>query len=189
MSSPFLSRVRSVCRLRGYSLRTEDTYIYWIKQFIYFTGKRHPADCGPKEVEEFLTYLAVVRHVAINTQRLALNALVFVYRHVLDQDLGDLGFSLATKQRQLPSVLTPSQIRRILEFLDGRNKLIFEILYGSGLRISECLRLGMGFFVSSLWSMQSPTHRAGLSLPFTCFRAQKSTEARCNRKRSEQTQN
>lgn len=123
------------------SLRTEETYIYWTKQFIYFTDKKHPSICGTEEVTAFLTYLALERHVAVNTQKIALNALVFVYRHVLKQDLGDLGFKLAGKQRQLPIVLNPHEIKKILDNLEGRNKLIFEMLYGSGLRVSECLRL------------------------------------------------
>jgi len=141
MQSPFLESVSAACRLRAYSLRTEETYIYWTKQFIYFTDKKHPNTCGTKEVTEFLTYLAQERHVAVNTQKLALNALVFVYRHVLKMELGEMGFKLARKQRQLPVVLNPFEIKKILDCLEGRNKLIFEMLYGSGLRISECLRL------------------------------------------------
>lgn len=141
MSSPFLMNIRSVCRVRGYSLRTEETYLYWIKQYIFFTNKRHPNDCGADDVTAFLTFLAVKRHVSVNTQRVALNSLIFLYRHVLNQDLGDLGFTLATVERQLPSVLTAQQVAQILDQIQDRDRLIFEILYGSGLRISECLRL------------------------------------------------
>lgn len=141
MQSPFLESIRSACRLRGYSLRTEETYIYWTKQFVYFTGKKHPNTCGTEEVTAFLTHLAEKKNVAANTQKIALNALVFVYRHVIKQELGEMGFKLASKQRQLPVVLNPFEIKKILEQLEGRNKLIFEMLYGSGLRISECLRL------------------------------------------------
>ena len=141
MPSPFLESIRSACRLRAYSLRTEETYIYWTRQFIYFIEKKHPKDCGAEEVTAYLTHLAENRHVAVNTQKVVLNALVFVYRHVLNHDLGELGFKLASKQRQLPVVLNPSEIKKILDCLEGRNKLIFELLYGSGLRISECLRL------------------------------------------------
>ena len=163
MSSPFLGNVRSVCRVRGYSLRTENTYIYWIKQFIYFTGKRHPADCGAREVEAFLTHLAVVRHVSINTQRLALNAIVFVYRHVLNIDLGELGFSLSKRERQLPTVLTPEEVHRIFTHLSGRNRLIFEILYGSGLRISECLRLRIKDIDTNRFSINVHNGKGGKS--------------------------
>lgn len=141
MASPFLDAIRSNIRLRGYSIKTEKSYIGWIKRFIYFIGKRHPKDAGAPEVKAFLTWLASERDVAINTQKSALNALVFLYHKFLGQELGDLGFTLATRQRILPSVLTTQEVRSIIEQLEGRNKLIIELLYGSGLRVSECLRL------------------------------------------------
>lgn len=139
--SPFLEMVRGEIRLRGYSIRTEKSYLFWIRQFILFHQKRHPSEMGGAEVKAFLTWLAVTRNVAVNTQKVALNAVVFLYAKVLQQELGDLGFTLATKQRHLPVVLTPDEIIRILTQLEGRNRLIFELLYASGLRISECLRL------------------------------------------------
>ena len=114
MSSPFWRSIRSACRVRGYSLRTEETYLYWTKQYIYFVKKRHPRECGAVEVAAFLTYLAEVRHVSINTQKLALNSLVFVYKNVLGQELGELGFSLAKKQTPLPTVLSSQDIFQIL---------------------------------------------------------------------------
>lgn len=89
----------------------------------------------------FLSMLANERHVAVNTQKVALNALVFMYHKVFNQQLGDLGFTLASKQRSLPTVLSPKEVAGILEQLNGRNRLIIELLYGSGLRVSECLRL------------------------------------------------
>ena len=141
MASPFLDSVRSNIRLRGYSIKTEKSYIGWIKRFIYFIGKQHPKDVGAPEVKSFLTWLASERDVAINTQKSALNALVFLYHKFLGQELGDLGFTLATRQRILPSVLTTQEVRSIIEQLEGRNKPIIELLYGSGLRVSECLRL------------------------------------------------
>lgn len=140
-ASPFLEMVRGEIRLRGYSIRTEKSYLFWIKQFILFHQKRHPAEMAGAEVKAFLTWLAVKRQVAINTQKVALNAVVFLYSKVLKQELGDLGFTLAVKQRHLPSVLTPHEIRLILNQLQGRDRLIIELLYASGLRISECLRL------------------------------------------------
>lgn len=139
--SPFLEMVRSEIRLRGYSIRTEKSYLFWTRQFILFHQKRHPAEMGKEEVKAFLTWLAVARNVAVNTQKVALNALVFLYSKVLQQELGDLGFTLAVKQRHLPVVLTPDEVVRILAQLEGRNRLIFELLYASGLRITECLRL------------------------------------------------
>lgn len=141
MSSPFLAMVRRDIRLRGYSITTEKAYLHWIRRYIYFNHKQHPKELGGAEVKAFLSYLATNRQVAANTQKVALNALVFLYHKVLKIELGDLGFTLATKQRTLPVVLSATEIAAILSHLQGRNKLIIEILYGSGLRISECLRL------------------------------------------------
>lgn len=140
-TSPFLDNIRSEIRLRGFSIRTEKSYLFWIKRFILFHEKRHPDTMGATEVKAFLTWLAVSRGVAINTQKVALNAVVFLYHKVLQRDLGELGFTLATKQRHLPSVLTPSEVALVLQHLDERTRLIVELLYASGLRISECLRL------------------------------------------------
>ncbi|MFM2479831.1 integron integrase [Celerinatantimonas sp. YJH-8] len=139
--SPFLEDIRQNIRLRGYSIRTEKSYLYWIKAFILFKNKTHPSLMGAPEVTQFLSFLANQRHVAVNTQKVALNALAFLYQKYLHQNLGDLGFSLATKQRQLPVVLTPEEVSRILSLLSPEPALIIRILYGSGLRISECLRL------------------------------------------------
>ena len=141
MPSPFIEELRADMRLRGYSLKTEKSYLSWIRQFIYFHKKRHPNDMGAEEVKAFLSWLANERHVAVNTQKVALNALVYLYHKALNQELGDLNFSLATKQRSLPVVLSPEEVQRILNELTGRNKLIIELLYGSGLRVSEALRL------------------------------------------------
>lgn len=141
MPSPFLESVRAEIRLRGYSLRTEKSYIGWIRRFIYFIGKRHPQEAGAAEVKSFLSWLATDRHVAVNTQKVALNALIFLYHKVFKIDLGDLGFQLATKQRHLPTVLSPGEVRSILNSLEGRDRLILALMYGSGLRVSECLRL------------------------------------------------
>ncbi len=139
--SPFLARIQEEMRMRGYSIQTEKTYLYWIKAFINFQHKRHPDSMGKEEVAEFLSFIANKRNVAINTQKIALNALVYLYQKHLNKELGHLGFRYASKQRQLPSVLSTSEISQILGHLSGRNKLIVELLYGSGLRISECLRL------------------------------------------------
>jgi len=141
VSSRFIESIRQDMRLRGFSLSTEKAYLYWIRFYIRFTGKRHPTETGNNEVKAFLSYLANNRHVAINTQKVALNALVFLYHQFLKKELGDLGFTLATKQRTLPIVLSREDVSRIINVLDGRNKTIISLLYGSGLRISECLRL------------------------------------------------
>jgi integron integrase len=139
--SPFLNHIRQELRLRGYSLRTEKTYLHWIKRFIYFHRLTHPAQMGAQEVRTFLTSLANDSNVAINTQKTALNALAFLYHKVLNIKLGDLDFHHAKRHRRLPVVLTPSEVALILDQLDPRNRLIFSLLYGSGLRITECLRL------------------------------------------------
>jgi len=141
MPSPFIRSISQDMRLRGYALRTEKTYLHWIRRFIHFIEKQHPEQVGANEVKAFLTWLAAERKVAINTQKVALNALVYLYHKYLNRELGELGFTLATKQRHLPTVLTVDEVRQILHQLEGRNRLIIQLLYGSGLRVNECLRL------------------------------------------------
>ncbi|MEO9276074.1 integron integrase [Marinomonas sp. 5E14-1] len=140
-SSPFLNFIRSELRLRGYSLKTEKSYLYWIKYFIRYHQLKHPTNMGPEEVRDFLSFLAVEKNVAINTQKVALNALAFLYNKLLDQPLGNLGFQHAKQGRRLPIVLSPPEIQKIFFNLNERDHLIFSLLYGSGLRISECLRI------------------------------------------------
>ncbi|MBY7898781.1 phage integrase N-terminal SAM-like domain-containing protein [Vibrio fluvialis] len=141
LKSPFLKGLQEEMRMRGYSIRTEKTYLYWIKAFINFHHKRHPETMGTEEVAQFSTFLANKRNVAINTQKIALNALAYLYQKHLHHELGDLGFCYATKQRHLPTVLSQLEISLISNELHGRDRLIIERLYGSGLRVSECLRL------------------------------------------------
>lgn len=141
MPSPFMESVRAAIRLRGYSLKTEKTYLHRIRRYILFNNKAHPSSCGAAEVEAFLTDLSATRAVFANTQKVALNALVFLYRHVLGLELGELGFKLSHKQRRLPVVLTQHEVLAIFQHLTDRDLLIFQLLYGSGLRISECLGL------------------------------------------------
>ncbi|MEM7196674.1 MAG: integron integrase [Pseudomonadota bacterium] len=141
MSSPFLDSVRRDIRLRGYSMRTEKSYIYWIRGYIRFIGRRHPSDTGSAEVRDCLSWLANERHVTVNTQKVALNALVFLYEKFMNMPLGDLGFSLAKRPRSLPTVLSCIEVRKILQQTNGRNSVILRLMYGSGLRVSEALRL------------------------------------------------
>ena len=141
MPSQFLEEVRAAMRLRGYGIRTEQTYLTWIRRYINFTGRKHPKETGPEEVRAFLTWMAVKWEVSPNTQKVALNALSFLYNKHLGLEMGDLGFKLATPKRHLPSVLTQDEVRRILDVSNTRNRLVFQLLYGSGLRITECLRL------------------------------------------------
>ena len=141
LKSPFLNSIRMDMRQKGYALKTEKTYLYWIKYFIIFHKKQHPQNLGSSEVQQFLSYLANNQHVAINTQKVALNALAFLYNKFLDQPMGDIDFTPASKPRNLPTVLSISEVQRILQVLEERNRILFSLLYGGGLRINECLRL------------------------------------------------
>ncbi|NLW06034.1 MAG: integron integrase [Pseudomonadaceae bacterium] len=141
LKSPFLNAIRMDMRQKGYALKTEKTYLYWIKYFILFHKKRHPLTMGSEEVQQFLSYLANSKHVAINTQKIALNALAFLYNKYLQKPLGEIDFSPASKPRNLPVVLSIIEVQRILQVLNGRNLVLFSLLYGGGLRINECLRL------------------------------------------------
>lgn len=140
-SSPFLNEVRTSIRVRGMSMRTEKTYIYWIRNFIRYNKCRHPSEMGAIEVVQFLGHLASERNVAVNTQRIALNAIAYLYNQFLKQPLGDLEFKYASKPQRLPEVLMAPEVASILKEMTGRDKLIFSLLYGSRLRITECLRL------------------------------------------------
>lgn len=141
LKSPFLNSIRMDMRQKGYALKTEKTYLYWIKYFILFHKKQHPQNLGSPEVQQFLSYLANNKHVAINTQKIALNALAFLYNKFLEQPMGDIDFIPASKPRNLPTVLSIYEVQRILQVLEERNRTLFSLLYGGGLRINECLRL------------------------------------------------
>lgn len=139
--SVFINNIRQSIRMRGYSLKTEKTYAFWIADYIRYHRMQHPEKLGSKDVMSYLSYLANSRDVAINTQKVALNALAFMYNQYLGIPLGNLNFHFAKQERNLPTVLSASEVFCILDNLSGRDNLIFSILYGSGLRISECLRL------------------------------------------------
>ena len=137
-----LDQVRETIRRKHYSLRTEATYIDWIKRYIFFHQKRHPAEMGAPEMEQFLNYLAVKRQVAASTQNQALSALVFLYREVLHQDFEWMEkLKRAKKPARLPVVLTELEVRQLMANLDGRDWLMASLLYGAGLRLMECVRL------------------------------------------------
>jgi integron integrase len=128
--------------VRRYSKRTIKSYIYWIRYFIVFHHKRHPAEMGAVEVEQFLTHLAVRRSVSVATQKIALNALAFLYNRILEQPFGDLGkFNRASRQAKLPVVLNRLEVERLLRRVTGISHLVASLLYGSGLRRSEAVRL------------------------------------------------
>ncbi len=140
--SPFLEEVRATIRLRHYSIRTESCYLDWVKRFIVFHNKRHPRDMAEVEVRAFLTHLALDRNVAPATQNQALNALSFLYKVVLERPLGEaIGFTRAKKKQKLPVVLSRDEVHSLLRELDGYHWLAACLMYGSGLRLMECLRL------------------------------------------------
>jgi integron integrase len=137
-----LDRVRDAVRARHLSRRTEEAYVAWIRRFVVFHDKRHPAAMGGPEITKFLTALAVDRHVAASTQNQALSALLFLYRDVLGVDLPWLdGIVRARRPERLPVVLTREEVRALLEGLEGVPRLMACLLYGAGLRVLECCRL------------------------------------------------
>ncbi|MEW6567095.1 MAG: integron integrase [Chloroflexota bacterium] len=137
-----LDQVRDAIRLKHYSIRTEESYVAWIKRFIFFHNKRHPLEMGTAEIEAFLTHLAVDLKVSSSTQNQALSALLFLYRHVLDHDVDfPLQAVRARRPHHLPTVLTRDEVAQLLGCLSGTHQLMAKLLYGSGLRLMECLRL------------------------------------------------
>ena len=141
-SPKLLDRMRAEIRVRHYSIRTEETYLDWARRFILFYNKRHPKDLGADEVQSFLSYLAVERKVSSSTQNQAKSALLFLYRDVLHIELPWLDEVIAAKMgKRLPVVLTPTEIRRLLNGMSGTMGLVASLLYGTGMRLLEGLRL------------------------------------------------
>jgi integron integrase len=140
-SKRFLDQVRTQLRGRGYAYSTEGTYLHWIIRFIRFHQKRHPDQMGKTEVEAFLNHLAVVGNVSPSTQRTALNALVYLYVKYLARPPAEYTFRMAKQTRRLPSVLSHEEVQSILLHLKGTPKLMVELLYGSGLRLQECITM------------------------------------------------
>jgi integron integrase len=137
-----LDQVSDVIRLKHYSIRTEQTYLNWIRRFILFHNKRHPAEMGEGEISEFLTHLAVDEKVAAATQNQALNAIVFLYREVVKRDLGEIrDITWAKRPARLPVVFTKEEAKSVLDQLEGTIWLMASLLYGAGLRLMECIRL------------------------------------------------
>lgn len=135
-------QVRDALRRKHYSYRTEKTYLHWIRRFIYFHHKRHPRDMAEPEVAAFLTHLAVARRVSASTQNQALNAILFLYKQVLQREIGLVqGVVRAKRPERLTVVLTREEVNRVLARLAGREWLMACLMYGAGLRVMECLRL------------------------------------------------
>ena len=137
-----LDQLRDRIRLKHYSIRTEHAYVDWVRRFVLFHGKRHPADMGAKEVEAFLTHLAVQGNVAASTQNQAKSAILFLYREVLGSELPWLdGVESAKRPQRLPVVLTEDEVEALLARMSGTCGLVARLLYGSGLRLLEAARL------------------------------------------------
>ncbi|UDM63860.1 integron integrase (plasmid) [Pseudoalteromonas piscicida] len=140
--SPFLNHIAEFMLTKQYSLRTVDTYLKWISSYIHFHDKRHPASMGDNEVVEYLDYLVLKRNVSPKTQATALNALSFLYKQIIKQDLcPNLTFIRSKRQSKLPIVMTPEEVKRLMSFLSKRYYLISGLMYGSGLRVMEAVQL------------------------------------------------
>jgi integron integrase len=135
-------RLRQAIRVRHYSYSTEKTYCHWVLDYILFHNKTHPKEMAEPEVRAYLSHLATNRRVAASTQKQALCAVVFLYKHVLEQPLGEIGpYAWSKKPRKLPVVLTRKEVQDVLERMDGPQQLIARLMYGTGMRISEALRV------------------------------------------------
>ncbi|NUO07724.1 MAG: integron integrase [Candidatus Brocadia sp.] len=137
-----LDQVRDAIRVKHYSMRTEEAYVYWIKRFIFYHEKRHPLHMGEAEVSKFLSHLAVEEKVSASTQNQALSAILFLYQEVLKQELGWINnVTRAKKPSHLPVVFTKEEAKSVLLRLEGTKWLMASLLYGAGLRLMECLGL------------------------------------------------
>ncbi len=137
-----IEQVRDDLRRRHYSYRTEETYVRWIKRFITFNDSKHPRSMREKEIEAFLTHLAVEGKVASSTQNQALNALIFLYHQVLQMELGGPVCAVRAKApKRLPTVMTKGEVGKVIVSMRGTHQLMAKLLYGCGLRLMECLRL------------------------------------------------
>lgn len=137
-----LDQMRERIRVKHYSIRTEETYLHWVKRYILFHHKRHPAEMGAPEVEAFLTHLATTANVSASTQNLALSSILFLYKEVLAVDLPWLeGVTRAKKPQRLPVVMTRDEVRQVLAHMQGTHHLMASLMYGTGMRLMECVRL------------------------------------------------
>jgi integron integrase len=140
-SPKFLEQLRLFIRAQNKAYTTEQAYIAWCRRFIYFHNKRDPRTMGPEDIERFLSHLAINNNVAINTQKTALNALMFMFNQFLKADIKELDFNYAKVPRNIPVVFTHDEALAVVAKLEGNYKLMANLMYGSGLRVSECVRL------------------------------------------------
>ena len=161
-----LDRLKEKIIKKGYSRTTEKTYLYWNKEYILFHKKKHPKDMGKKEIEEFLTHLAVDKNVSPTTQNQAFNAILFLYREILriDTKEWDIKALRAKRKEHMPVVLTKEEVKRVIFYMNGVYKLMLSLMYGCGLRMSELLRLRVkdidfGFKNVYIWDSKSQKDR------------------------------
>jgi integron integrase len=134
--------MRDALRSRHYSRRTEQAYCLWVRRYIRFHHMRHPREMGEREINAFLTDLAVEKRVSASTQNQALAGLLFLYRSVIGYEVGDLGGVIrARKPQRIPVVMTRDEVRAVLAQMDGDTRLMAQLMYGTGIRLMECLRL------------------------------------------------
>jgi integron integrase len=163
--SPFLLSIIEHMRNLRYAKRTIESYIHWIKYFINYSNKTHPALMGDYEVERFLSYLVNKKDVSAATQSLALNALSFLYKEILKNELSlALNFNQSRRSRKLPDVLTPTEIMKLLSLIPPQHHLLVSILYGSGLRLMEAIRLRVqdidfDYHCICVWNGKGSKHR------------------------------
>ena len=136
-----LDQIRIVMRVHHYSKRTEEAYVNWIKDFIYFHNRKHPSFLGANDIGSYISYLATQRNVSGSTQNQALCAIIFLYKHVLKKDINDIDIIWSKKPKRLPVVFTRDEVKEVLNNLEGIPWLVSSMLYGSGLRLLECLRI------------------------------------------------
>ena len=157
-----LDIVRDTIRFKHYSLSTERTYVHWIKHYIFFYNKKHPIDMGKREIEKYLTYLAVKNKVAPATQNQAFSALLFLYKEVLNVDMSEWNIQAlrAQERKRTPVVLTKDEVKLVMENLNGIYNLITMLMYGCGLRMNEVIKLrvkdiDLGFDKVYIWDSKS----------------------------------
>ncbi len=141
MAKKLLDQLRETLRIKHYSYRTEEAYVDWARRFILFHNKRHPAEMGAPQIQSFLAHLAQDRKVSASTQNQALSAILFLYREVLRKEIEPILLSSAKRPERLPTVLARDEVLHLINQLSGTHKLMAQLLYGSGLRLMECVRL------------------------------------------------
>lgn len=165
MKSPFLTFIREHMLARHYAIRTIDTYLYWIKYYINYNQNIHPSKLNERQVEAFLTYITVQRNVASNTQAVALNAIVYLYKEIIKSPLAlNMNFTKSQRATKLPTVLTTNEVKKLLIIMPAGQQLLAKLMYGSGLRLMEAVRLRVkdidfNYFTLSIFNAKGGKHR------------------------------